>query len=200
MFLAIIAIPANAQFKWGVEGGVNLSKIDVSNLTSSTKTGFFIGPKIQFTIPVVGLMIDASAQYSQSSMDTGIDCVTDDSGNMVEIKNTKTLPYIVVPVNLKYGVGLGSAASVYLSTGPQWNYFVGSSSNWFGYEIAPQSSSMFWNVGVGLHLLKHLQLGVTYNIAMGDNIKFNMIGVDDVVTNLAKGKNNIWQVRLAYMF
>ena len=46
------------------------------------------------------------------------------------------------------------------------------------------------NVGGGLKLLRHLQLGVNYNIPIGDHFE-----VDDL-----KGKDKTWQISLAYIF
>ena len=50
-----------------------------------------------------------------------------------------------------------------------------------------------WNVGAGVTLLSHLQVGVTYNIAMGETGKLG--GVGDVIKEFDV-KNNTWQVRL----
>lgn len=189
--MALLAIPANAQFKWGVEAGLNFNSLSISNITSNTKTGFFVGPKVQFGIAGTGLIIDGSAQYWQ---------------NYAEVENTssKSLPYIVIPVNVKYAFGLGSVAAIYISTGPQWNWYVGSKYTYSSdgvdvYELAPKTSSMNWNVGLGVHLIKHLQVGVTYSIGLGNNVSFDDLSVGKVLGDIS-GKSNVWQVRLAYMF
>ena len=54
MALLLITIPANAQLKFGVKGGLNISKVSVSKdiLKSDNQTGFFIGPMAEFTVPV----------------------------------------------------------------------------------------------------------------------------------------------------
>lgn len=46
-----MAMPAQAQLKWGVKGGMNLSKLSfsdkvVDNFNSGNTSGFFIGPKL----------------------------------------------------------------------------------------------------------------------------------------------------------
>ena len=52
-----MAMPAQAQLlKWGVKGGVNMTKIDWDGGYKGNKdnsTGFFIGPMAEFTIPIV---------------------------------------------------------------------------------------------------------------------------------------------------
>ena len=56
-----MAMPAQAQLiKFGVKGGLNLSKLSFSKeakdiLKSDNTTGFFFGPMAEVTIPVVGL-------------------------------------------------------------------------------------------------------------------------------------------------
>lgn len=60
-----------------------------------------------------------------------------------------------------------------------------------------ERSTFSWNVGAGVTLLSHLQVGVTYNIAMGETGKLG--GVGDVIKEFDV-KNNTWQVRLAYLF
>ena len=58
------------------------------------------------------------------------------------------------------------------------------------------TSSFSWNVGVGINAFSHLQLGVTYNIPLGNTAEI------DGLSTLKKMdvKNNNWQVRVAYMF
>ena len=67
-----LAIPAQAQIKFGVKGGLNVSKLHLSEETfkSDNRTGFFIGPTAEFTLPLLGLGIDASAMYNQFGVDS----------------------------------------------------------------------------------------------------------------------------------
>ena len=69
VLLATITVAAQAQVKFGVKGGLNLTsmKLDKSAVDKSNQAGFFIGPTVNFTLPVVGLGIDASALYDQRS-------------------------------------------------------------------------------------------------------------------------------------
>ena len=64
-----MAMPAQAQLlKWGVKGGVNMTKIDWDGGYKGNKdnsTGFFIGPMAEFTIPIVGLGVDGALLFSQ---------------------------------------------------------------------------------------------------------------------------------------
>lgn len=188
----VLAVPANAQFKLGVEGGMNLSKASLSKdiLNTSNRTGWFVGPKAQFTIPVIGLGIDGAVLYSQKYLE-----LSNRGGD--EFK--KTLPSIEIPINLKYNIGFSSLVGIYISTGPQYGWNIGSKNlTWSDVSHGSLTESNFsWNVGAGINALNHLQIGVTYNIALGKTGEINNVG--DAMSR-AKIKNNTWQVRLAYLF
>ena len=63
-----MAMPAQAQLiKWGVKGGVNLTKIDWDGGYKGNKdnsAGFFIGPMAEITIPIVGLGVDGAVWFT----------------------------------------------------------------------------------------------------------------------------------------
>ena len=67
-----MAMPAQAQLiKWGVKGGVNLTKIDWDGGYKGNKdnsAGFFIGPMAEITIPIVGLGVDGALLFSQRNI------------------------------------------------------------------------------------------------------------------------------------
>ena len=186
------AAPANAQFKWGLEGGVNLSKASIKGdgglFDASNRTGWFVGPKVQMTMPVIGLGIDASLLYSQKYMKMDFSGEVDGE-NVNGSTPNKSMPYVEIPINLRYNFGFSSLVGVYLATGPQYNWYLGSRNlKYAGESIGSLERSTFsWNVGAG----------VTYNIAMGETGKLG--GVGDVIKEFDV-KNNTWQVRLAYLF
>lgn len=167
------AAPANAQFKWGLEGGVNLSKASIKGdgglFDASNRTGWFVGPKVQMTMPVIGLGIDASLLYSQKYMKMDFSGEVDGE-NVNGSTPNKSMPYVEIPINLRYNFGFSSLVGVYLATGPQYNWYLGSRNlKYAGESIGSLERSTFsWNVGAGVTLLSHLQVGVTYNIAMGE--------------------------------
>ena len=185
--------PASAQFKWGLEAGVNLSKVRVNGdgglFDSSNRTGWFVGPKAQVVMPVIGLGIDASILYSQKYMK--LEAEGESSPN-------KSLPYLEIPINLRYNFGFSSLVGIYLATGPQYNWYMGGRGLDFGDVSGSLERSTFsWNVGAGVNLLSHLQIGLTYNIAMGETGQIRSV---DGVVEAFDMKNNTWQVRLAYLF
>jgi hypothetical protein len=169
----MMAAPAQAQLiKFGVKGGVNMSELDFDGGYEGNKdnaTGFFIGPMAEFTLPIVGLGIDGAVMFSQRGK-----------------SETKEQGF-EVPVNLKYTIGLGSMAGVYLAAGPDFFF------NLKDFDVEggkAKKSQVAVNIGAGLKLLSKLQLGVTYQIPMGDSFEWKNL----------EGKNKTWQVSAAYMF
>ena len=109
MLLVFVAIgSANAQIKFGVKGGINMSEFSVKGnvLDKSNNIGFYLGPTAKVSLPLTGLGIDVSALYNQYSAD-----VTVERGNeqIVRDQATLTVKQIAIPINLRYGIGLGSA-------------------------------------------------------------------------------------------
>ncbi len=183
--------PAQAQIKFGVKGGLNITDMKFSEdiASESNKKGFFIGPTAKFTLPLVGLGIDAAALYDQRDAKSGDQTISQRSIN--------------IPVNLRYSIGLGSLASVYLAAGPQWGYNIGSKTFDLGnntkYEMSESNFSV--NLGAGVSLLKHLEVGFTYNIAVGKTGEANVWnGVSEAWNQVNKGRADAWQVSAAYYF
>ena len=52
--LALMALPANAQLKFGIKGGVNISSVHFNSdvLKADNVTGFQVGPMIETTLPL----------------------------------------------------------------------------------------------------------------------------------------------------
>ena len=166
VLLATMTVAAQAQVKFGVKGGLNLTnmKFDNSIVGKSNQTGFFIGPTINFTLPVIGLGIDASALYDQRSAEV----------NDEKLKQQS----IQIPINLRYGFGLGNTASIYIFAGPQFGFNVGDKKTNLVNEALDwrmKDSSLSANVGLGLMLLNHLQVSANYNIAMGTTGEFDIL-------------------------
>ena len=198
---AAIAVPAQAQIKFGVKGGLNLAKADFdksdvkSNVKTSNFTGFFIGPMVEATIPIVGLGVDGSLLFSQKGTKL--------------IGETLKQQGLEVPINLKYSIGLGSLASVYLAAGPSFFFNLKSDDdltlNNVKGKLNYENAEIALNLGAGVKLLKHLQVGVNYNMPFTDSTKANIKEGDakgtawDAITGKSF-KTKVWQVSVAYLF
>ena len=188
LFAALMtAVPAKAEVKFGLKGGLNLTSmsLDADAISKSNQAGFFIGPTVKFTLPVVGLGIDASALYDQRKAKVDDTSVKQQS--------------IQIPINLRYGIGLGSTASIYFFAGPQFGFNVGDKT--ITSTVADwtfKSSNFSANVGAGLMLLNHLQVSVNYNFAFGKTGDFSVDALGQVFKEDAK--LNAWQIGVAYFF
>ena len=202
----LTTVPAQAQVKFGLKGGVNVTNMSFSSdvLDATNRAGFFIGPTVKFTLPIVGLGVDASALYDQRE---GKAKISSDKAE-VESDNTIKQQQVVIPINLRYGVGLGSTASVFFFAGPQFGFNVGDKTQTLYEQVADwrlKSSNFSVNVGAGLMLLNHLQLSANYNIACGHtgDVELKSTAVDAIsqIAGFKKGSRaNAWQIRLAYYF
>lgn len=172
-----------AQFSWGVKGGVNISSIHFSDLpetfSGSNRTGFHVGPMIELMAPFLGLGFDAAVLYSQTGMDLGTE-------------HLKT-EYLDVPVNLKWKFGL-PIAKVYLAMGPYVGFRLGGAKIWDVLEdqIDNKSFSAGLNFGAGAELIRHLQVGINYQLGLTENYNIKKLDLS--------GKNRGWQISAAILF
>jgi len=197
--IAAISLTAQAQINFGVKGGLNLSKLSLDKkvLTSDNQMGFFIGPSVKFNIPVVNIGFDAAALFDQRSGE-------------FEYDNTSTKlkqKSIQIPVNVRWGFGIGEVVNLYIFAGPQFGFNLGNKTTSLldgGAMWEFKKSHISGNAGLGVMLLNHLQVSFNYNLAFsksgelvvvneqGSRIGYNGSKVD--------AKMNTWQVALAYYF
>lgn len=189
----LMALPAQAQFHFGLKGGLNISKVSFSQdiVDGDNRTGFFVGPMAEFTIPVVGLGFDVAALYNQADARVSL------AGHQVA---SETLKSIEVPINLKWSFGLGSTLGAYLAAGPQFGFNVGDGHFTDAFDMKTCYTS--FNVGAGVKLLRHIQVGVNYNFGISKMAKFvaDQADWDYEGSNLGDMKKNTWQISLAYLF
>lgn len=193
---------AEAQVKFGIKGGLNVTSMSLDSkvLDAENRAGFFIGPTLKFTLPVVGLGIDASALYDQREAKAKAEV----EGAEVE-SNFKTQS-VNIPINVRYGFGLGSTASIFLFAGPQFGFNVGDKNQSIFKDMGEwrlKSSTFSVNVGIGAMLLSHLQLSANYNIACGktgDMTVSKALGETGQNLFIKNGRTNAWQIGLAYYF
>ena len=198
-----VAAPAQAQTSFGLKAGLNVTNMTLSSeelLSASNRAGFFVGPTVKFTLPIVGLGVDAAVLYDQREANL--------KGNTGET-TTITQRSINIPINARYTIGLGDMAGVYLAAGPQFGFNVGdtdfslagltSSSTYENYTLKKSNFSI--NVGGGVQLMNHLEIGVTYNIALGKTGDADVIGTaGDAIKSVFETNKNAWQVSAAYYF
>ena len=183
------AMPSKAQFSWGIQAGLNMSNVSVKDAAEDasgaikSRTGFFVGPTVKFTLPIVGLGVDASALYDLREGKSGTETIKSQS--------------LQIPVNVRYGIGLGSIAEVFAFAGPQFGFKLSGDKNFGSEEWTLKSSNLSANIGIGATVLSKLQAKLNYNIALGKTGEFKD---KEIAKEIGSAKFNAWQISLAYFF
>lgn len=183
---ALVAVPSQAQIKFGIKGGVNISSANFDNVPNNFSydkiSGIHIGPMLEVMIPVIGLGVDASILYSQKGL--GV--------NTKNIKND----YIDVPVNLKWKFGL-PIIKVYVVAGPYVGFRIGGDKVWdipniISTQLEAKNFNAGLNFGAGIELIKHLQVGATYGLGLTEDYSVSKLNMN--------GKNRGWSITAAVLF
>lgn len=185
---------ANAQLRFGVKAGLNLNSLHLSDIPGSinkdNSCGYTLGVMTEFQVPVIGLCFDLSAMYTRMNSD-----VTEQVSNTESETISKNHNFIEIPLNIKYKFGLpivGSIISPYIFTGPAFAFKLDKNTI---YALETKTCQVAWNIGVGVELIKHLQISGSYGFGM-NNIAKHL----DVDTQDLKVKNNYWTVTAAWLF
>lgn len=188
MAAMLVVIPAKAGINFGIKGGYNITNFSFSEdvIAKDNQQGFFIGPSLKIGIPVLPIGFEIAALYDQRDAKL--------EGEKISQKS------INIPINVRYELGLGDMAGIYVAAGPQFGFNIGdkkfSFSNANDYNM--KDSNLSLNLGAGVRLVSHLEIGFNYNIALGKTGEFNEVdGVKNLVGN---GKANSWQISAAYYF
>jgi len=190
IFSFVLSSSIRADIRLGVKAGVNLANpsFNTDALQTSNFTGFQVGPIVEFTLPVVGLGMDAAIMYSQQGVQL----------RGLNLKKTQNTLY--VPVNLKYKFGLLGSFGGYLTAGPYASFKL--SGDDFSVtldniqsDLKSQSFGAGINFGGGFELLRNLQVGVNYQIGLTNDYKSFDTGNIDL-----KGKIRIWSITATFFF
>ena len=199
--LAMLGVgAANAQFRFGVKAGLNLNKLDFKNLENSldpdSGLGYTAGVVADFHIPVIGLGFDASLMYTR--MNSGGEISTVDASGKVVEEQVFAKNFIELPINVKYKFSLpvvGSFLAPYIYTGPSFAFKL--DKNTLEY-VKSKTCQIAWNVGLGIELFNHLQVGASYGFGINNIVeKTNFGGIN---AEVLKVKNNYWTISAAYLF
>ncbi len=196
-FLFSISVHADEPLKFGVKAGLNVSDFyfDSEVFDKTNQAGWFFGPTVKFTLPIVGLGMDASVLYDYRA--AKLDYAT--------MTQTVKQQQIAIPVNARYSIGLGSMASVFIFGGPQVAFNIGEKEYQWNMKstYALKNSNFSVNLGFGVTAFKHLQVSANYNIACGKTGHATWKSATDAATsgfNKKSSRNNSWQVGVAYFF
>ena len=197
LLLVSIALLAQAQVKFGVKGGINITNmsLDKDVFLTSNRTGFYIGPTVKLTLPVVGFGVDGSVLYDQreSMVNYGMN------------RRALTQKQVAVPLNVNYQLGFGDMCSVMVYAGPQFGFNIAADDTKVIMQDACEwhwkESNLSLNLGGGLMLLNHFFFSVNYNVASDAAGEFNFPQLHDTMLSIREeNKLHSWQIGLTYYF
>ncbi len=188
---------ANAQFfKWGPRVGVNINKLSFDKeafTDSDNRAGFTGGLMMELTVPVIGVGVDVSAMYVHRTAQWK------EENTVIK----KGRDYVDIPVNLKWKINIPVVNNIirpYIATGPSFAILTSKAAmNEF---LESKKCNVSWNVGAGVELIKHLQIGASYGFGLGKAVTGllpNALPTGGTDYKI-EGKNKYWTVTAAWLF
>ena len=164
-------VATKAQFNFGVKAGVNVANINELSgenvLEANSYTGFYVGPKFDWYM-FGRLGISGAILYSQTGM------VWDNSQEAVDLNA------VSIPLNLTAKLFGSDKFGLFLEVGPQFNFNIGEKRHQLEEgSLTLENSTLSWNLGASLHLLKFLQVGVNYNVPFGPTSEFSFSDMEN---------------------
>ena len=165
----VAAAPAQAQFKFGIKAGAAINNLKfssteelVNSFAKENRAGFVGGVMIDFTVPVIGVGLDASVLYVHR--ETSIDDK--------DVPNPKR-DYIDIPINFKYKLSLPVISAVlkpFVTTGPSFAFLASKKEISDAWEN--KSVDVAWNFGFGVEVLSHVQVAASYGVGLTNTLKW----------------------------
>ncbi len=197
--LFLIVLPTRGQgLSLGLKGGANLTDLNLSSdlLDAKYRCGWFFGPSLRISLPITLVGFDVSAFYEQRE--------TKLNGSVVRQKS------IVVPANLRLNFGVTDLLGIYLAAGPQFGFNVGDDhfdlfdSETITSTFQLKKAAFSVNLGGGVFLTKHLEVGFAYNIALGKtgeaSFRQAVNDITDKDTYSDESKAKTWNLSAAVYF
>ena len=191
----------SAQWRLGVDAGMNLSHLTFSKsvVDSENRLGFFVGPKLHWKLPKLGIGVDGALRYAQRT--SAIES-WDAAG--VSVIDRQKMHFVEVPLNARWDINPLKVLGFFIATGPQWDWYIGPDT-WESvdhFKTTFNHHTLSWNVGLGLILFKQLHIGVTHNFPITkQGTLFSQ--AYDAVSAAAQGveiKNHTWQFYIDFYF
>lgn len=186
----IVSTQADAQLRFGVKGGYDVSSNDINNdiLNAGNRLGFQVGGTMELMVPVIGLGGELSVLYGHQQYDVK----AGDSGY-----DLSDYDYLRVPLNLKKKFSLVGLLGMFFQAGPYVEFKInGRDFKDIDNLYKSKSFGTGVNLGGGIELMNHLELGMYYRKALTDNYGDDTPDFDDIW----KKKPDTWSVNLAYFF
>ncbi len=222
----MVALPAQAQIKFGIKAGANISSLsgDKNAMIDEIKNAanYHAGLLVQYNIgnfaiqPEV-LLSTQGAELVNDGTSEALNFYSAVTGESVPNTFTLKTTYLEVPVNLQYGINVGGMARVYVQAGPYASLLLademeGTESFYEKYKeyagelsqdggIAQFVNKFDYGVGVGAGIeVLFMQLSVKYDFSLAEFQEITS-KIGNVDMNLMSGlKNRNLNISLAFMF
>jgi len=173
-----------AQIRFGIRAGVNIANI--SNISESTLSpdninGFQAGALMECFI-LNNLGFDVAALYSQRGI------------KINEIQINKHVGYLDIPANLKMKLDVFESVKPYVAAGPYISFNLASSK--VSEQWKAKSFGAGVNVGAGIELINHLQVGLNYGLSLTDDYST----IKDTAVKDLKAKSRTWSLVATFLF
>ena len=197
LLLAMLSMPAFSQLRFGVRADVGLNNptfneaLRVDNLAS-----FSVGPTLEFMLPIVNFGIETSLLYNNHRMNI--------TGSDVMGEYDVTNHYLLLPVNAKKKFGLGLLpAQLFATAGPYLGFLLRGDEfrvtqiNDGG--IGARSFQAGIGLGLGVEVLRRLQVGVQYRLQLTDNYDVNKPVLGNILNPLNE-RTSTWNLSATFFF
>ena len=193
LFSAMTMAVQAQNVKFGVKGGLDIQDMKFDNTVFNTdnKLGWFVGPTLQVSLPIGGLGVDIAGLYNQKKYEVNGESIKQQS--------------ILVPVNARLNLGIGSTAGLYVAAGPQFSFNIGDDKfEWKKDNVENtfqlKKSAFSVNLGAGIYFSDHLEIGFAYNIALGSTADATWGNATDPAALNDDTKPKSWHISAAYYF
>ena len=191
LLVAAMAIPAQAQFRFGIKAGVNINSLKFNNeiFNAGNRAGFTVGAMAEFTVPLIGVGADVGVMFVRRNAQ-----YMDKLGEKYDDNRS----YFEIPLNLKYKLSIPAISNIikpFITTGPSFAFLTTKKD--ITDLIKNKSCDIAWNFGFGVELINHLQIAASYGLGLTKAVEFVVPGYEGVDIGC---KNRYWTVTAAYIF
>lgn len=208
--LALVAAAATSAMAQFSVGAGYLNQTTTSKYTSGSSTsktsvasdGFYVGADAAYNLGY-GVSVVPGIYYGYLTNKNA-----DSFSSLASYDVTTKNHYIAVPVNFKYGIGLGDMLNAFVYAGPQFEFGLSSKTTSTGTVAGQSSSTTVDNYGDNSNLNRfNISLGAGIGVDVAEMVRVNF-GYHYGLLNMYKGdnssnykiNNSYWSVGAAFLF
>lgn len=199
---------ASAQLRYGVMAGANFNQASIKiddYKNGKNMTGFQIGPVVEygFDLGVTTVAAEGALLFSQKGVKFAEDMTLKDLGTLAG--NTFKSNYIEIPLNAKLYFSVAPAVRMFVKAGPSFNFNISKKEVEIGggniklpTGLERQRVGVGLQAGLGVEVLKMLQISAGYSASMTPDYKLDTVG--GAVKDFLNTKNKGFTITAAVLF